>query len=202
MLASVTSDDGTAPKAAIPGFIISGKTGTAQKPVPGKGYRSGKYMASFIGFASGVKPHYVVYVMVDEPKFPFYGGEVAAPIFRRIMTAALAREGISPDPKLIPRDGLLGKSDKPKQERPSDKIRSVAAAAEPPKALVAADDAWLMPDLSGLTARDVLDLFSGKDLQLRVNGSGLVKGQRPAAGALLKKGEWVQVKLEREEMLP
>ncbi len=200
MLERVATDDGTAPKAAIPGFTVIGKTGTAQKPIPGRGYRSGKYMASFVGFVKGVSPAYVVYVMVDEPKFPYFGGETAAPVFRRIMTAALAREGIAPDTNLIQ---LSQNNKKPEKPHVEDRIRTVAAAAAvPPPALVPSDENWLMPDLKGLTAHDVMDLFSGKDLRLQLHGSGLVKAQLPAAGALLKKGENVAVRLEREVALP
>jgi cell division protein FtsI (penicillin-binding protein 3) len=197
MLSAVATDEGTAPKAAIPGFVISGKTGTSQKPIPGKGYRSGKYMASFVGFVQNVKPNYVVYVMVDEPRYPYYGGEAAAPIFRRIMTAALAREGISPDPNLIPL-----KIGQKKEERKEDKIRVISSAVAPPAELPAVDDSWLMPQLDGLTARDVMDLFSHKDLKLRVKGSGIVTSQWPASGSLLKRGQEVRVRLEREASLP
>jgi cell division protein FtsI (penicillin-binding protein 3) len=200
MMSGVATDEGTAPRTAIPGFLIAGKTGTSQKPVPGKGYRSGKYMASFVGFVPGMKPNYVIYVMVDEPRFPHYGGLAAGPIFRRIMMAALAREGISPDPNLIPM-APLGR-DGPNEERARDRVRNVAAAAMPPAELQAADEHWLMPDLAGLTARDVLDLFSDKELQLRLRGAGLVRSQRPLAGALLKRGSAVQVRLEREAVLP
>lgn len=200
MLTAVATEDGTAPKAAIPGFVVVGKTGTSQKPIAGKGYRSGKYMSSFVGFAKGVKPNYVTYIMVDEPRFPYYGGETAGPIFRRVMTAALAREGISPDPSLIPSDLKLGK----KQTHPvaQEKFSVVSAAPVAPSDLERADDYWMMPNLAGLTARDVMDLFSNKDLQLQLRGAGLVKTQRPPAGALLKKGDVVSLRLERDTALP
>jgi cell division protein FtsI (penicillin-binding protein 3) len=200
MLSAVATEEGTAPKAAIPGFVIQGKTGTSQKPVPGKGYRSGKYMASFVGFVKGVKPNYVIYVLVDEPRFPYYGGEAAAPIFRRVMTAALAREGISPNPNLIPRE-ILGQT-KEKEPKEQDRVVAAAAAPVPPPVLTEADDYWLMPELTGLTARDVMELFSAKDLRVRVRGSGLVMKQHPPPGALLKKGDQVLVRLDREEILP
>jgi len=200
MLVGVSSDDGTAPKAAIPGFTVIGKTGTSQKPIPGKGYRSGKYMSSFVGYVKGVRPNYVVYVMMDEPKFPYFGGEVAAPVFRRIMTAALAREGIAPD-SALPALPPIGR--KEIEKKSEDRLRLVAAApAVAPAFLVQADEDWLMPDLNGLTARDVMELFSGKDLLLRLRGSGLVKGQQPPAGALLKRGDSVAVRLDREVALP
>lgn len=199
MLAGVATEDGTAPKAAIPGFAVIGKTGTSQKPVAGKGYRSGKYMSSFVGYVKGVKPNYVVYVMMDEPAFPYFGGEVAAPVFRRIMTAALAREGVAPDNNLIILPPI-GKKDP--EKKAADNVRTVASAPVVPPQLVQADEDWLMPDLVGLTARDVMELFSGKELRLRLRGSGLVKGQQPPAGALLKKGDNIAVRLDREIAVP
>jgi len=203
MISAVATDQGTAPKAAIPGFVIAGKTGTSQKPIPGRGYRSGKYMSSFVGVAKGVKPNYVIYVMVDEPKFPYYGGETAAPIFRRIMTAALAREGISPDPVLIQQNKM---AQKPEEKSPAlagaDSIQQFSAAVKAPTILPQADEYWLMPDLTGLTAREVLDLFSGKDLKLQVRGAGLVQKQNPPPGALLKLGDPVIVRLERNIVVP
>ena len=198
MMSAVATDEGTAPKAAIPGFVISGKTGTSQKAIPGKGYRSGKYQASFVGFVRGVKPAHVVLIMVDEPRYPHFGGEAAGPIWRRVMTATLAREGISPDLKLIPADKLSKKEEKVV----TDKVRSIASVAVAPTELTEADDSYMMPDLEGLTARDVMDLFSGKDLKLSLKGSGLVKSQKPTPGSMLKKGEAVVVRLERESVLP
>lgn len=197
ILTSVPTENGTAPKAAIPGFTIAGKTGTAQKPVAGRGYKSGKYFASFIGFARGVKPNYVVFVMVDEPKFPHFGGEAAAPIFRRIMTAALVREGIAPDPGLIPKIEY-GKAAPAGQ----DKVVTVSSAPAPAAKLSPASSEWTMPELRGLSARDALDLFSGVGVQVKLRGSGLVKEQVPKPGALLKKGDSVLLRLERSSELP
>lgn len=193
MLATVTTPDGTAPKAAIEGFVIAGKTGTAQKPIPGQGYRSGKHIASFIGYARGVKPNYVALVIVDEPKFPYFGGEAAAPIFKRIMTAALARERIAPDPDLIPKVEY-GKN-LPSQVK--EKIVQVAAAPLAPVALPKAAEQWPMPDLQGVTARDALDLFSGLGVNVRIRGSGVVKDQAPPAGSALRRGDSVLLRLER-----
>ncbi|MGZ3686606.1 MAG: PASTA domain-containing protein [Bdellovibrionota bacterium] len=119
------------------------------------------------------------------------------------MTAALAREGIAPDSNLIKlaaNTKTPGRRDPPRKV--VDKTRTTSSAPVVPTALVAADDNWLMPDLRGLTAHDVMDLFSSKDLHLQIRGSGLVKAQIPAAGALLKKGENVAVRLEREVSVP
>jgi cell division protein FtsI (penicillin-binding protein 3) len=88
MLEGVLDPDGTASMAAIEGYKLAGKTGTAQKPENG-GYSDSKYVASFVGFAPARNPKLLVTVMVDEPKGDIYGGVVAAPAFRKITSFAL-----------------------------------------------------------------------------------------------------------------
>jgi cell division protein FtsI (penicillin-binding protein 3) len=95
MLEGVIGPRGTAPEAKIPGYILAGKTGTAQKPVAG-GYSATKYFASFIGFAPARRPRLLVAVMVDEPRGSIYGGEVAAPAFQKIASFALPYLQIPP----------------------------------------------------------------------------------------------------------
>jgi len=90
MLEGVLGPGGTATGAAIPGYQVAGKTGTANKPDPVTGgYSESKYVASFVGFAPAQKPRLLVAVMVDEPKGEIYGGLVAGPAFREIMSFAL-----------------------------------------------------------------------------------------------------------------
>ncbi|MDX9788404.1 MAG: penicillin-binding protein 2 [Desulfobacterales bacterium] len=84
MLETVTREGGTAKEAAIEGYRIAGKTGTAQKVDGGGGYARGKYIASFVGFFPVAQPMATILVMVDEPKKVHYGGLVAAPAFRKI----------------------------------------------------------------------------------------------------------------------
>jgi cell division protein FtsI/penicillin-binding protein 2 len=95
MLEGVIGPRGTAPEAKIPGYILAGKTGTAQKPIAG-GYSSFKYFASFIGFAPARNPRLLVAVMVDEPQGEIYGGIVAAPAFQKIASFALPYLKIPP----------------------------------------------------------------------------------------------------------
>ncbi len=87
---------GTGVRARIEGFEVGGKTGTAQKYEPGKGYQSGKYTASFIGFLPVDKPRFLLLVVVDEPQGGHYGGEIAAPVFRRVMEKILCYETLPP----------------------------------------------------------------------------------------------------------
>ena len=76
--------EGTGTAAAIPGYTVAGKTGTAAKIEPNGRYSTSRYVASFVGLVPASKPRLVVMVMVDEPRGGFYGGDVAAPAFREI----------------------------------------------------------------------------------------------------------------------
>ncbi len=95
MLEGVLQAGGTASEAAIPGYTLAGKTGTAQKAENG-GYSETDYVASFIGFAPSRNPRLLVSVMVDEPRGSIYGGEVAAPAFEKIASFALPYLKIPP----------------------------------------------------------------------------------------------------------
>jgi stage V sporulation protein D (sporulation-specific penicillin-binding protein) len=87
ILESVVAN-GTGKNAAVEGYRIGGKTGTAQKVGPG-GYMPGKYIASFIGFAPADKPKIVFLVAIDEPEGIYYGGQIAAPVFKNVMQDVL-----------------------------------------------------------------------------------------------------------------
>jgi cell division protein FtsI (penicillin-binding protein 3) len=96
MLRGVLADGGTASGAAIPGWDLAGKTGTANVVVNGK-YSKTQYIASFIGMVPARAPKLVVAVMVDEPsKGTYYGGLVAAPAFQKIVGWAVPHFGINP----------------------------------------------------------------------------------------------------------
>jgi cell division protein FtsI/penicillin-binding protein 2 len=95
MLEGVLRAGGTASEAAIEGYTLAGKTGTAQKAENG-GYSETDYVASFIGFAPSRNPRLLVSVMVDEPRGEIYGGVIAAPAFEKIASFALPYLKIPP----------------------------------------------------------------------------------------------------------
>jgi cell division protein FtsI (penicillin-binding protein 3) len=95
MLEGVLSAGGTAQEAAVDGYTLAGKTGTAEKAENGT-YSKTDFVASFIGFAPAKNPRLLVSVMVDEPRGDIYGGTVAAPAFERIMEFALPYLRIPP----------------------------------------------------------------------------------------------------------
>ncbi len=98
MLEMVTEKDGTGKKAALTGYQVAGKTGTAQKHNPkGKGYLAGRYVCSFIGFFPAEKPEVVTMVLVDEPSEIWaYGGDVAAPAFKKLSNVMISYLNILP----------------------------------------------------------------------------------------------------------
>ena len=96
MLEGVLGPGGTASGAEIPGYVLAGKTGTAEKPDEYGGYSKTKFVASFVGFAPAKRPKLLVAVMVDEPQGDIYGGTVAAPAFQEITSFALNYLRIAP----------------------------------------------------------------------------------------------------------
>ena len=96
MLRGVVSDQGTAELAAIPGYAVAGKTGTAQKPGP-NGYIPGAYVATFVGMVPASRPRLLVLVTIDEPHGQIYGGLVAAPAFEQIASFDLQYLEVPPD---------------------------------------------------------------------------------------------------------
>jgi cell division protein FtsI/penicillin-binding protein 2 len=95
MLEGVLEPGGTASSVSVPGYVLAGKTGTAQKVENGT-YSDTRYVASFVGFAPAERPKLLVAVVVDEPLYVHTGGAVAAPVFGQIASFALPYLGISP----------------------------------------------------------------------------------------------------------
>jgi cell division protein FtsI (penicillin-binding protein 3) len=127
-----TVESGTGGLAAVAGYRVAGKTGTAQKPSQtARGYEEGAYIATFAGFAPAEDPALVVAVMLDEPT-PIYGGLTAAPVFSEVMGFALGHRRVPPtapeerataEPAQAPRDA---------QPTPqSSRSKALDAAAEP-----------------------------------------------------------------------
>ena len=104
IMQTVTTEGGTGVNAALEGYSVCGKTGTAQKIGKNGTYANGKYVSSFVGFVPSEHPKVAILVVIDEPKGQHYGGTVAAPGFRNIAQKTLAYMNISPKSKT---DGLI-----------------------------------------------------------------------------------------------
>jgi cell division protein FtsI (penicillin-binding protein 3) len=180
MLEEVTKVGGTAPRAAVEGIRVAGKTGTAQKAEAG-GYSADRWFASFIGFLPADDPRLVIAVTVDEPQSSHFGGVVAAPVFRRIAEASL-------DYLYIPRI--------PSVPEQVVHVEPVVAAYSPP---VVQDFNGMMPELEGLSLRSAMRAMDGCDCDVRIEGSGYVVEQAPAAGVQLARASAVTLHLSVDE---
>jgi cell division protein FtsI (penicillin-binding protein 3) len=101
MLEQVVRDDGTAAKAAIPGYRVAGKTGTVRKVGAG-GYDDARHLAWFVGFAPVTSPRVAAVVLVNEPRTERSGGgAVAAPVFARVVAGALRLLAVPPDADVV-----------------------------------------------------------------------------------------------------
>ena len=97
MMESVVGQDGTARQAAIAGYRVAGKTGTVKKSISG-GYSDDRYLSVFAGLVPASDPRLVMVVMIDDPRGEeYYGGEVAGPVFAKVMSGALRLLNIAPD---------------------------------------------------------------------------------------------------------
>lgn len=97
MLETVVGPEGTAQKAQVPRYRVGGKTGTVRKAIPG-GYSRKDYLGLFAGMAPITQPRLVLVVVIHEPRGKsYYGGQVAAPVFARVMEAALRLLNVPPD---------------------------------------------------------------------------------------------------------
>jgi len=179
----VSAEHGTAHAAQIPGFTIAGKTGTAAKLVNGH-YSHSEYNASFVGFVPSRDPAIAIVVVIDSPHGPnrFFGGTVSAPIFKRIAEATLRYLGVGQTLNPIP-PVLIARHDGTSQA--TGLTSGPAEPPESPTVSLVSDGPGTMPDLRGLSAREVLRKMLRLGLTARVDGSGFVVSQDPPAGTPL-----------------
>ncbi len=195
MLETVVDDDGTAPKARIPGYRVAGKTGTSQKyDSKKKKYSRKNYLASFIGFIPAPESHgkLLVYVMLDEPRTSIYGGMVAAPAFSRIGQRLLAYLNVEPSSRVM----LAARESEKTAKREVGISTSIAPKGAKKNTLVA--NTGIMPDFSGRSVRDVLAYFGTLPGSLAIHGSGKIMKQKPLPGKRIVAGVGMEFVLQTE----
>jgi membrane peptidoglycan carboxypeptidase len=210
---------GTGTPAHLDGWTSAGKTGSAQKIDPTTGrYSPTQYVASFTGFTPINNPAVTILVSLDSPVGLHEGGEVAAPVFKRIAEQVLAYLDVSRDvplnPKLIEtaymkranEDGnaledssAVDFSGQPDPPPTASQMANVAGREKPastkPVLTVAVDQGGdiEVPDFSGKTMRDVADIVLRLGLEPVLVGSNLATEQSPAAGAKVRHGAKITV---------
>jgi len=171
-------ESGTGHFAAIPGYAVGGKTGTAQKLDPATGrYSRAPGVLSFVGFAPTDDPRFAMLVMLDEPKNEKWGSEAAAPVFNAIGREILRYLEVPPR-DVQPLQIVTG------PEVIAPRVRLASTAAEP----VDADGTKRMPDLTGKTLRQALGALEPLQVEVRLAGQGRIVRQMPAAGEPVEPG--------------
>lgn len=203
---------GTASNIKTPAYRIAGKTGTAQILVDGQ-YQE-RYRASFVGYFPADHPRYSMLILLEQPQVGYYGSAVAAPVFREIADKIFARDlslGGKPTAVLVsgqslkPSAALIDKANakvvyaafhRPPGNEPEG--RWVKTAVEGNNWLLneVKVGSGLVPNASGMSARDAICLLEGLGLRVTLSGAGRVKSQSIRPGAVLEKGKSIVLTLE------
>ncbi|MDO4920403.1 MAG: penicillin-binding transpeptidase domain-containing protein [Phascolarctobacterium sp.] len=183
MMEKVVSEGGGKP-AAIKGYRIAGKTGTAEKLAEGGGYAAGQYIASFVGFVPADKPMYAMLVMLDTPQGAFYGSQVSAPIFRDTLQQILVAKGIQPASS----EGLPSF-----EEMNAVGAKETAKQRPAPQIQLLPDGKIKLPDFSGIDMRLAAELLQQGRLRMKPYGSGHAYQQRPEPGTEVGEGATVEI---------
>jgi cell division protein FtsI (penicillin-binding protein 3) len=191
--------EGTGRRAAIPGYVVAGKTGTAQKVDSNGRYSMVDHVASFGGYVPASRPALVILVSLDTPKGPRNeGGDLAAPLFARIAEQALRRLAVTPDDPdrslrvAPPQPAVVTRAS---YQPPVEGAPALRAAPRPAAAGVAEGERGteeggpgVMPDLRGHSAREGALAAARRGLIVELRGSGEVVGQSPAPGTEIEPG--------------
>jgi cell division protein FtsI/penicillin-binding protein 2 len=216
-------EGGTAQSAGIEMLPVAGKTGTARKTGE-HGYVVGRYTSSFAGFFPAQDARYVIFVRIDEPEGAFYGGAVAAPVFRETMRNALMSEVITESPAVVegfrsPERVVWKVSDGFRELPPAVEAPGIQAVLEPDggappvpepglaeapggtevAATIAFDprDHVKVPDFTGLSLREAVQAASSLRLRLVFDGTGRIVAQEPEPGEIVDRGAAVRVRDRR-----
>ncbi len=182
---------GTGKRAALPGYAVAGKTGTAQKVDENGRYSMVDHVASFVGFVPASRPEIVVLVSLDTPRGERnQGGDVAAPVFARVAEQALRRLAVPPDdPGRLIRIATVENLATPAAYAPLEPSGAeLAARAALAREARESGSPELMPDLRGWSAREAAAVAAHLGLVVELRGSGQVATQSPAAGAEVEPG--------------
>ena len=186
MMEGVAAEGGTGMSASVEGYLVAGKTGTAQKVDPvTRGYSVDKRVASFVGFVPADNPRLTILVVVDEPKTSPYGGVVAAPAFSAIAQQTLCYLKVPAEQKM-------------KQKPESIEVKAPAAEDANKAAAEGTIDegveGTVMPDFRGMSMRQVLQTMEKRGLNVKLLGSGRATEQSPMPGQRIGPNDHVWVK--------
>jgi hypothetical protein len=184
-------DEGTGVAIALPGYVIAGKTGTAQKfNVKTGHYSQNQNVASFVGFVPADDPAFVAAVMLDEPQGITLGGWTAGPVFRSVLSTALTAYGIAPDEKVSQVQEAQARQSGGDPKNWTNMYKRGAMASEVKEVSV--------PKLLKLAQAPACKALAAAGLRVRLLGQGSVSAQFPKAGSEVLAGSTVTLTLEKD----
>jgi membrane peptidoglycan carboxypeptidase len=187
ILASVVTT-GTGRLSRPDGYTAAGKTGTAQKIDPANGrYSPTDHVASFVGYVPAESPMFTILVALDSPRGRYHGGDVAAPIFKRVAAQVLAYRNV---PAIVPGPAPAVHASTREPDLPPLPV----LFEEPnPTALISLTSSVLAPDLSGKTVRAATEQALGEKWTLHPIGNGIAVQQFPLPGTPIAEGQKITV---------
>jgi len=178
MMETVTGEGGTGTKAAVDGYRVAGKTGTAQKVDPvTRTYSPTKRIGSFVGFVPADNPKLTIAVIIDEPQGIKYGGVVAAPAFKGIAQNTLAYLKITPNMPTNKTPKPVEAKNTPVAEPETDSEDNFDESS---------NDGAVMPNFRGMSMRNVMQVMEKRGINIRLIGSGRATEQNPPPGHAIK----------------
>jgi cell division protein FtsI (penicillin-binding protein 3) len=194
MLVGVTSEGGTGVEAAVDGYQVAGKTGTAQKSEHGV-YNKEKWVSSFVGFAPAQRPRVTIAVVLDEPMIAHQGGAVAAPAFRRIMEAALRHLGVPADRDPAAGADALARAAQAQHKLEPKPVWPLDGAEQLAHGPALSPGEVLVPNLIGRPARWAVVQARRALLDVTLQGAGIVSAQDPMPGSVVQRGSVLSLQL-------
>jgi len=186
MMETVTGAGGTGMNAALDGYRVAGKTGTAQKVDPvTRTYSLTKRIGSFVGFVPADKPKLTIAVIIDEPQGVKYGGVVAAPAFRVIAQNALAYLKIQPN---MPTTAAAKQPEAGPSPASDVEVLADGDGQDTPAG------GELMPNFRGMSMRRVMQVMEKRGINIKLLGSGRASEQSPPPGHKIRESNEVWIK--------
>jgi membrane peptidoglycan carboxypeptidase len=195
-LVEVTEGEkGTGHLARVEGYLIAGKTGTAQTVDPRtKKYSTSRHIASFIGYPVGVKQPITILTLLDNPRGIYYAGQTAAPLFSTVLKQVVSRFSIPSTEKI--RIPLVESTPSPAPVKPaqdSDTVQLAQSSAEIIEQSLESTkevnlDHPVMPSVIGLTPQEAMRALRPFMPKVQVHGFGLILKQSPESGSMIAKG--------------
>jgi cell division protein FtsI (penicillin-binding protein 3) len=185
------AEHGTGHKAKVEGYLIAGKTGTAQTVDPKtRKYSTSRHIASFIGFPVGVKQPITILTLLDHPRGIYYAGETAAPLYAKVLKQVVSRFSIPTTEKIAIPLVEATPTPAPNSIKNEQVIQVAKSSAEITEHSIESTqevnlDHPIMPSIIGLTPQEAIKALKPFMPKVQIHGFGLIRRQAPESGVMI-----------------